>query len=48
MASGSLRMVTWELSAAEVSNTEGESGEAERWRAVVAVVLVVEVDEGGD
>jgi hypothetical protein len=39
-------MVTWELSTAEVSNTEGVYGEAERWRAVV--VLVVDIEEGGD
>lgn len=44
--SGSVRMVTWELSTAEVSNTEGVYGEAERWR--VMVVLVVDVEEGGD
>ncbi len=44
-ASGSVRIVTCELSAAEMSNTEGVSGEAERCRVVV---LVVDVDEGGD
>lgn len=44
--SGSVRMVTWELSAAEVSNTDGVYGEAEQWR--VMVVLVVDIEEGGD
>jgi hypothetical protein len=44
--SGSVRIVTCELSAAEMSNTEGVSGEAERRREVV--VLVVDEDEGGD
>jgi hypothetical protein len=47
VVSGSVRMVTWELSAAELSNTEGVSGEAERWR-VVPEVLVVHDEEGGD
>lgn len=45
--SGSVKMVACELSTAEVSNIEDVSGEIERWRAVV-VVLVVDVEEGGD
>lgn len=40
-ASGSVRIVTCELSTAETSKTEEVSGEAERWRVVVDV-------EGGD
>lgn len=45
--SGSVRTVTWELSTAEVSKTEDVSGEAERWRVVAVVDLVVD-DEGRD
>jgi hypothetical protein len=47
VVSGSVRIVTWELSTAELSNTEGVSGEADRWR-VVPEVLVVHDEGGGD
>lgn len=47
VASGSVRMVTCELSIAELSNTEGVAGEAERCRTVPEV-LVVHDEEGGD
>lgn len=46
--SGSVRTVTCELSTADVSNTEGLSGEAERARVMAAVVRAVKVEEGGD
>jgi hypothetical protein len=42
-----VRIVTCELSTAEVSKTDEVSGEAERWRVVV-VVRVVDVEGGGD
>jgi len=47
VASGSVKIVTWELSTAELSNTDGVSGEADRGR-VMPTVRAVDVEDGGD